>query len=522
MFCVCQLHAEEIVYKTSFEEFKTAKLQEVELKGVTWVANSSASITEKFANTGQKSLHISGGESNAVELKLKGELSNSRGLSFAAERWTRKGPFEFRVDLLIDGSWKHLINLDTVIQTGPRFLSKISLELPDKQISAIKFTCTAPEKSGILIDDLMLQQNIPLEKTVIPEVAAENIRALKYDKALFVSGTENTKTFRIPAIITALNGDLIAACDARRRSGADLIGSNDIDIVIKRSSDQGKTWSVMETVCDLGEGYPASDPSFILENSTGEIFCFYNYMDQKKAKRIFRLWYQSSKDHGKSWSKPRDITDDVTPSSWNKDFKFITSGRGIQARSGELLHTIVNLKRGLFLFGSKDYGKSWYLKDTAIKPGDESKVLELNDGLMINSRVNGSGFRWVHVSLDEGKTWKSHKELQLVDPSCNGSIIRYTSKKDGYSKNRLVFCNANSFKGRKNLSVRLSYDEGKTWTKGKVIYSGASAYSSLTVCKDGSIGVLYEANNYKEIRFAKLTLENLTDGKDSLSIPFKL
>ena len=160
------------------------------------------------------------------------------------------------------------------------------------------------------------------------------------------------------------------------------------------------------------------------------------------------------------------------------------------------------------------------IKKTAIKPADESKVIQLADkSLMINSRVGG-GFRWVHSSKDNGKTWKSIKEVGLPDPRCNASIIRYTSIKDGYKKNRLLFCNAGSIKGRKNLSIRISYDEGKTWSAGKVIDPGASAYSSLTICHDGSIGVLYEPG-YKEVRFVRFTLEELTDGKDKLSIPFK-
>ena len=344
-----------------------------------------------------------------------------------------------------------------------------------------------------------------------------------HNKAIFTAGQDKTHTFRIPALITAPNGDLIAACDARRKNAADLIWVRDIDIVMKRSSDNGKTWTAMETVCDYGDGLPASDPSFILDKKTGKIHCFYNFMDQDNAPKEFRLWYQSSKDNGKTWSKAKDITADITRPEWKKDFMFITSGRGIQTESGELLHTLVNLKRGLFIYGSKDNGKTWKLYPKAIKPGDESKVLQLADGsLMINSRVNRSGARWIHRSTDEGKSWQSEKSKELIDPGCNGSIIRYTSVKDGYAKNRLLFSNCNTVKGRKNLTIKISYNEGKSWSKGKVIHADSAAYSSLTICKDGSIGILYEAKGYKEIRFARITLEELTDGKDSLKIDYKL
>ena len=99
-----------------------------------------------------------------------------------------------------------------------------------------------------------------------------------------------------------------------------------------------------------------------------------------------------STDHGASWSEPEDITPQIAPEAWHGDFKFITSGRGIQTRSGTLLHTMVNLDHGLHLFGSDDHGDSWYLIDTPVEPANESKVVELADGTwMVNSRVNGGG-----------------------------------------------------------------------------------------------------------------------------------
>ena len=343
------------------------------------------------------------------------------------------------------------------------------------------------------------------------------IRRLLQKQDLFVSGTENTHTFRIPALITAANGDLIAACDARRKSARDLIWVRDIDIVYRRSTDNGKTWSPIRVMCDYGDGKPASDPSFILDRKTGEIFCFYNYMDQDKAPKEFRLYVQSSKDHGRTWGPGRDLTEQIVPGTWGKrEFMFITSGRGIQRRNGDLLHTLVNLKRGLHLFGSSDHGKTWKLLPKPIRPGNESKVIELFDGsLMINARVNKARppCRWVHRSKDDGKTWVSAAEPALPDPGCNASILRYTAKALGHDRNRLLFSNANSAKGRKNLTVRISYDEGGTWSDGKVIDAGPSAYSSLTVLADGSIGVLYEPG-YKAIRFVRFSLEDLSDGKD--------
>jgi sialidase-1 len=273
---------------------------------------------------------------------------------------------------------------------------------------------------------------------------------------------------------------------------------------------------------DFPDGQSASDPSMIVDRSTGDILLFYNYMDLDKEKDVYYLHVMKSRDHGQTWSEPEDITAQITRPEWHRDFKFITSGRGIQTRSGKLLHCMVNLDRGMHLFGSDDHGQSWYLIDTPVKPADESKVVELADGRwMINSRVNGGEQRWVHISSDQGQSWESRPEPALVDPGCNGSIIRYTCVQDGFDKNRLLFCNANSKKGRTNLTVRVSYDEGESWTEGKCIYPGGSAYSTLTVLDTGDIGLVFEKDNYTENPFVSFSLEWLTGGSDQYSTPKK-
>ncbi|MGB0774202.1 MAG: sialidase family protein [Akkermansiaceae bacterium] len=512
------------LFTTSFENFKAGALKKQKEGNCEWNALGKVEISAKHASSGKKSLHLFGGEDNTVEMTLSGDLQHSRGISFKAERWTSKSPFKFRILAQANGSWKEIANLDRLVITGRGFPSNIVIKLPHEVIDGLRLVCTAPKHAGVLIDDLKLLKGEPENVSKLPEVCNDPIAKLLEKKDIFISGTEDTHTFRIPALITAKNGDLLACVDARRHGRGDLIWVKDIDIVVKRSTDNGKTWGPMETIIDHGDkqvGKPASDPSFILDRETGEIFCFYNFMDQVNAPKEFRLHVQSSKDNGKTWSKPRDITNDIAKPEWKMDFKFITSGRGIQRRNGQLLHTLVNLKRGLHLFGSKDHGKTWEFIDTPVKPANESKVIELADeSLMINSRLNGKGFRGVHRSSDNGKSWEYAIDKSQVDPGCNGSILRYTSKAGGYKKDRLLLCHANSARGRKNLVVKISYDEGKTWSKGKVIDAGPAAYSSLTICKDGTIAVLYEPG-YKAVRFARFTLEDLTDGKDKLAIPYK-
>ena len=312
--------------------------------------------------------------------------------------------------------------------------------------------------------------------------------------------------YRIPSIITATNGDLIAAIDERVPSCGDLKWSRDINIVIRKSSDNGKTWGKIEKIIDYPLGQSASDPSMILDKQTNTIFLFYNYMDLDNQKDIYYLKYISSNDNGKSWSKPVDITNQISKENWKNDFKFITSGRGIQTKNGTLLHCLVNLQKGTHVFGSNDNGITWFITETPTSPGDESKIVELNDGSwMVNSRVNKLGYRYSHVSNDDGKTWISKKEESIIDPGCNGSLIRYSHDK----KNLLLLTNINNKKERKEIVLRYSIDEGKSWSNPKIIYNGEAAYSSMTVMENGNLGLFFEMDNYTKNVFTSISIKDV-------------
>ena len=339
---------------------------------------------------------------------------------------------------------------------------------------------------------------------------------LSVSRNLFHSSMkEGVSCYRIPALATAKDGALLAVIDERFADGSDLGTNRDINLVMRRSEDNGDSWSAMETVCDYPDGQSASDPSLIVDESTGHIFLFYNFMDHDKAPGEYRLHLMKSTDAGKSWTEGEDITAQITREDWSKDFKFITSGLGAQTESGMLLHTLVNLRRGLHLFGSRDQGNSWFLIDTPIKPADESKVLELNDGRwLINSRVNKSGCRFTHISSDEGKTWESRREKHLIDPGCNGALLRYSRMSQGAAKNRILFSNARDKKKRQQLAVRISYDEGENWSKGKVVYPGRAAYSTMSLLNNGDIGLFFEIDDYQKNVFVRFSLDWLTDGED--------
>lgn len=351
------------------------------------------------------------------------------------------------------------------------------------------------------------------QKNQVPSAFHEGVE--NYQNLFDAREQEGVECYRIPALVTAPNGDLIAAIDERIPGCADLRGSKDINIVQRRSTDNGKTWTAVETVIDFPYGQSASDPSMIVDEETGDVFLFYNFMDLDKEKDVYYLHVMKSSDNGKTWSEPKDITSQISKPEWHKDFKFITSGRGIQTQDGRLLHTLVRLKEGVYLFGSDDHGENWFLIDSPVNPADESKVMQLADGrYMINARVNtGEGLRYVHISDDKGKTWETHAEPQLVDPGNNASIVRYSSKAEGDKQNILLFSNSNSKEGRENLTVRVSYDEGESWDDGTIIYPGGAAYSDMTVLRNGDIGIFFEKDGYKENAFVSFPLKMLTKNK---------
>ncbi len=329
-----------------------------------------------------------------------------------------------------------------------------------------------------------------------------------YDLIDLFNATSNKEVscFRIPSLITAPNGDLIAAIDERVSSCKDLRWSDDINIVIRRSSDNGKNWSDVQSIINYPKGYSASDPSMIVDKITNKIFLFFNFMDHLNEKDIYYLKYISSEDNGKTWSEPVDITQQITKDSWKNDFKFITSGRGIQTEEGTLLHCLVNLEKGTHVFGSNDHGNSWFLADSPIAPGDESKIVQLSDGTwMVNSRVNNLGYRYSHLSKDFGNTWTSKAEEDIKDPGCNGSIISYEYN----GQNLLFLSNINNQKERRELVLRYSDDEGITWSEPKIIYSGEAAYSSMTILNSGDIGLFFEADNYEKNIFTQISIDKI-------------
>ena len=329
---------------------------------------------------------------------------------------------------------------------------------------------------------------------------------LKFYEVFSKSQNSKVSCYRIPSIITTDKGTIIAAVDERVFSCNDLKSNRDINIVIRTSNDEGKSWSSINRLVDYPFGESASDPSMIFDKKTKQIYLFYNYMNLEKDKDVYYLKYVTSLDNGITWSQPIDITDQISKPEWKNDFKFITSGRGFQTKDGALLHCLVNLQNGTHVFGSNDHGKTWYIAEAPISLGDESKIVELNDGSwLVNSRVNNKGIRYSHISKNQGKSWTTRPEINLIDPGCNASLVKYDYG-NYINSDLLLLSNINNQSTREEIVIRHSLNGGETWSEPRIIYAGSAAYSSMTVLNNGEIGLLFERDSYSKNVFTKFSL----------------
>lgn len=363
--------------------------------------------------------------------------------------------------------------------------------------------------------------------------------ALSYSEpvetVILKNGDGGSKYYRIPAIVRANDGSLITATDKRWYNLGDLPAK--IDVVIKRSTDGGKTWGEALTIAGLNTDQGYGDASLVVDKKTGTVFCFFNGeagFFSSTAEKPQRHFYCKSTDNGVTWTEKVDFTHFIysplctkCPEE-RKTWKgmFLTSGAAHQLRDGRIMIAgVVQKTSGGPLFNyaiwSDDLCETWTVAEqTAYQGGDEAKVVEINNGDVIMSIRHG-GHRMFAYSHDRGNTWDKAIEMKEIrDPACDGDFIRYTSIIDGYDKNRLIHTIPYS-NSRQNVSILLSYDEGKTWPVSKVIHAQGSAYSAAAFTDDGTIHVYYErgTNDGFDMVDSQFSLDWLTDGDDHFNPP---
>lgn len=344
---------------------------------------------------------------------------------------------------------------------------------------------------------------------------------------VFAPGDYNSTNYRIPALITADDGALVTLTDKRKFNSTDL--PEDIDVVCRRSTDGGRTWTEPVTVAKGTGRFAGYGDAILTKAKSGRLIAVYvggPGLGQSTSTNPIRTYVSYSSDHGKTWSSPRDITyqlwgadcTDPVRSKWQASF--CGAGQGLTTRTGRIMvvGTVREVAGGAlnnYAYYSDDEGENWSVSTRAIAGGDEAKVVELNNGnILMSSRASGNRL-WA-VSADGGQTWGARNSwTDLWGNACNGDMIRYTSTMDGFDKDRILHTLPNA-SNRTNLSVFMSYNEGTSWAVKKTICEGTSAYASLAILPDGTIGVYTEEDEsvpYK-MYFLNFSVNWLTNGAD--------
>ena len=394
-------------------------------------------------------------------------------------------------------------------------------------------------------------------------------------------GTYSTSNSRIPTLLVLPSGTLLAFAD-RRYEGSGDIGNNDttkVEVWCKRSIDNGNTWIDPVRVTPQTSGLKSSygDAGVVYDKNTNHILALVigqNGLWYGTPEDSSHIWVVRSKDEGKTWEAPVDIThfifgencSDPVRKTWGAGF--VASGNGTQLSTGRLIFSIAvrtttvadGNKSGQcqnFALFSDDGGYTWQLSDNSPTAngqkgasgltgyGDEAKITELSDGrLYMQIRPNNSPTweRNISYSYDQGKTWTAAvADSQLPSSASNGDLMYYTSVTNGWDKNRLLCAfDTQPYNGSNNMdkviglngqplgkvvsnqklgypAFFISYDEGKTW-QGRIWHEGDSAYSSFNFLNDGSIGVLVETGSSwgnGSIYFFRTNIEWITNGADT-------
>jgi len=353
---------------------------------------------------------------------------------------------------------------------------------------------------------------------------------------LYVSGQDGYHTYRIPALTVTAQGTVLAFCEGRKHSAGD---TGDIDLLVKRSTDHGRTWSPQHVIWD-DAGNTCGNPCAVIDGETGTISLLmtWNRGDDHESQIIAqtskdtrRVFVARSTDDGLSWSEPQEITGDVKKDDWT--WYATGPGSGIQIQhgphKGRLIIPCDHIESGTqcyysHVIYSDDRGASWRLGGRTPAPQvNECEVVELAAGrLMLNMRNydRAQRNRQVAVSDDGGLTWQDQRfDAVLVEPICQAAIERFRWP-SADSKGVILFSNPASRDGRVHMTVRASFDEGGTWTAARVLHAGPSAYSDLAVLANGQIACLYEvgqAHPYESIVFAAFPLLSL-DGPGQLPL----
>ena len=368
---------------------------------------------------------------------------------------------------------------------------------------------------------------------------------------LFREDQDGFRLYRIPGIIVTARGTALAYCEARKFTVADR---GEMEIHLRRSTDGGRTWETPKQVAHLGprlsrnshmpkgkRGKDMGGPNEQTVNNPvaiagrdGAIYFVY-------CVEYMRCFYLRSDDDGRCWSKPVEITSAFEPFRSLCDWQAIATGpgHGIELPSGRLVVPVwiaayengSPIPKASAVIYSDDDGRTWHSSQIAVPGGGESNVAELADGRVILTARNSDPRhrRAVTFSPDGATDWSRVVFVEeLLEPGCMAGLFSCPIGNNG-SESMLLFANPHTTKrahqDRENLTIKASYDDGRTWPVSKMLQPGPSAYSDLAVLPDGTVLCFYESGSprsprkykrpwaYSCLTVARFNLDWLTSGE---------
>lgn len=332
-------------------------------------------------------------------------------------------------------------------------------------------------------------------------------------------GDDGVYAYRIPGLVTSNEGTLLGIYDIRWHTSLDL--QDDIDVGLSRSTDGGRTWQKMQVIMDMGkwgtlpEGQNGvGDPAILVDETTGEIFVVGLWVHGIGNGRAWtgvgqgltpdetaQLMIVSSRDDGRTWSAPRNITTQIKDPSWRMTFQ--GPGRGITMQDGTLVFAMqhidsVKMPHSGIMY-SKDHGKTWQTHTTPLSNTTEAQVAEIEPGvLLLSMRNNRKTGRALAVTRDMGRTWEEHPASgALREPVCMAGLLQVPASRNVLGRDVLLFSNPDTTKGRNHMAIKASLDGGATWLpENRLLIDEEEnwGYSCLTMVDPSTIGILYEGS----------------------------
>jgi sialidase-1 len=312
-------------------------------------------------------------------------------------------------------------------------------------------------------------------------------------------------SMRIPALVLTKQGSLLAFCEGRIGTASDWA---EMDMLMRRSTDGGRTWEPAIVIAPRQGPMPTSNATPIVDRD-GTIHLLYQ-------RGYANAYYTKSTDDGKTWSTAVDITYAFEAFKPEYNWQVLAPGPGhsIQLKNGRLVvpvwicepakllpHKSHYPSRGATVY-SDDTGRTW--KRGALLPDapevqnmSEMMAVQLEDGrVMLNIRHSGDTHRrGVSYSPDGISNWTVPVlDTALYEPVCMATISRVNDK----GRSGLLFVNPDTRNNpkppRKNLTAKLSYDDGKSWPIQKAIDTSFAGYSDIAISNNGTVYCLYETN----------------------------